>query len=449
MTIPPRRAALSWATVSVLCGAGCPTPPLDPGPQLPTVERFEAEPLVLKGPQTATTLVWSVRDADRVRLEGGPEPLALATEGRQALTLTRTTTLTLHAENSAGQVHAQLVVQRRTDEPVQLLRFEVVPPRVRAGDPVVVVWDAAGARAVSIVARGEQSVVLGGPARGARGYLPLADGVLELTAEGWGGPVTATRTVSLVALPPVLESLTISPVVGVVQDVFVVRWVAQGTVDSCTLRAPGTPATPRPGARGQQELAGLDAGRYRVSLRCEGAGGAVESSQDFVVADETEPWVVIDAVVPSVVGAGGTVEVRFRAGGAATWIARTTLDAMRVSSAEGRVRVVAPSASFVLALESEQQPGPTATTTITVDPAYPIVLGASARDRVGAVALDWRLAQAERVRVVREVGGEALLDQATLTGTADVVVPVEDRWLWVEARGPAGTTRRLVRIEGR
>lgn len=445
MSSAGRAAVVLWAAV----GAGCPTPPLDPGPSLPTVVRFEADPLLLDGVEATTTVHWQTQDADVVRLEGGPEPLVLAADGSRALTLTRTSTLTLLASNRAGQVRAQLVVVRRLQEPVRLLRFEVVPPRVRAGDTVVVVWDAPGARAVSIVARGEQSVVLGGPARGAQAYLPLADGVLELSAEGRDGPVTATRSISLVAPPPVIAELTVSPVVGVAEDVYVVRWAALGTVESCTLSAPGATSTPRAGARGQEALAGLAAGRYRVSLRCEGAAGAVESSQDFVVADALAPWIVIDAVVPPVVGAGGTVEVRFRAGGARAWIARTPLDATRVTTADGRVYVVAPGSSFALALEAEQQPGPTATTTVTVDAARPVVIVAAAQDRVGSVALDWRLAQAERVRFVREVGGAPLLDTAALAGSQDVVVPAEDRWLWLEAVGVAGTTRRLLRIEGR
>ena len=445
MSAVGRRLVVLWAAL----GAGCPTPPLDPGPLLPTVVRFEADPLLLDAPQDTTTVRWQTQGAVVVRLEGGPEPLVLAAEGSRALTLTHTSTLTLLASNPAGQVRAQIVVARRLEAPVRLLRFEVVPPRVRAGDPVVVVWDAPGARAVSIVARDEQSVVLGGPARGTLAYLPLSDGVLELRAEGRGGPVTATRSVSLVAPPPVIGELTVSPVVGLVQDVYVVRWAALGGVDSCTLSAPGAPATPRPGARGQEALAGLAAGRYRVALRCVGPAGAVESSQDFVVADALAPWVVIDAVVPGVVGAGGTVEVRFRAGGASTWVARTPQDTTRVGSAEGRVHVVAPSRSFTLTLEAEQQPGPSATATITVDASRPVVAVAAARDRLGSVALDWRVSQVERVRFVREVGGPPLLDTAAQAGSQDVVVPGEDRWLWLEGVSAAGSTRRLLRIEGR
>lgn len=429
--------------------AGCPTPPLDPRPRVPTIGRFEADPQVLEGPATTTTLRWQVEDADVVRLEGTDEPATLEAEGSRTLTLVQTTTLTLVAENAAGAARAALVVRHDGTSPVRLDRFELIPPKVRVGDRVMVVWDAPGARAVSIVSGTEQAVVLGGAARGVAAYLPLASGVLALTAEGWGGPITATRAVALVEAPPLLEALTITPVVGTVADVFVVRWAARGAVERCTLSAPGSPSTTYPGARGEVALPGLLPGRYRVTLRCSGPAGAGESSQDFVVADVATPWVIIDGVEPAVVGAGGTVEVRFRAGGAATWLARTTLDVTRVSSAEGRVRVVAPSESFVLALEAEQQPGPTATTTITVDLARPIVLDASARDRVGAVELQWRLAQAERARVVREVGGEALLDVAVAAGQQDVVVPGDDRWLWLEASGPAGTTRRRVRIEGR
>jgi hypothetical protein len=78
-----------------------------------------------------------------------------------------------------------------------------------------------------------------------------------------------------------------------------------------------------------------------------------------------------------------------------------------------------------------------------------VVAVAAARDRLGSVALDWRVSQVERVRFVREVGGPPLLDTAAQVGSRDVVVPGEDRWLWLEGVSAAGSTRRLLRIEGR
>lgn len=437
-----------------LTSIGCPTPPRDPRPQPPVIELFEASQLVVRAPGTTTVLRWRVAGADVVRLDGlEAAPVEVPATGEREIPVDGPVTVALVAQAQAGEVRAVLVLSREDDTPVRVLRFDVVPIKVRAGDAVTISWDAPGSRGVLVRAVDEQLLVGDGAPRGSITYVPRRDLVFELRADGLGGPVTATSSVAVVVSQPLIEELRVQPVATTEGRTVTVRWLVRGLVDGCALERQGPDGNvlrdERPSGFGELSWEPA-AGRHRISLVCAGPGGRAESAQTVVIEPAVRAQVSLLGVQPAVTGPGGSVAVLFRATGA-EWVAIRTAAGVeaRVSVAEGRAMLVAEPQTYAVRIEPEALLGTTATATVVVDPQLPSVLAAEATVNAGRVVVEWRVAGASRVRVRAEGTQALLLDEDPSVEGGIVPAVFDERWLILEAVNDLGVTTRNLRIPGR
>lgn len=431
--------------------AACSTPPRDPRSEAPVIALFEAVPFVVRAPQSTSTVRWEVRGAEQVRLEGdGPTPIELPARGTRELAVSSTRTLTLIAASDAGESRAALVLTYTDDGPVRIDRFEVVPVKVQAGDAVTLLWDAPGSRGVFVRALDEQLLVADGAARGSITYVPRRDLRFELRADGLGGPRTATAAVTVVVAPPVIEQLSVMPVAVEAGAAVGVTWTARGRIDACTVsrRGPdGVVDDRREGALGAFSWT-PSVGRHRVTLSCEGPGGRTETGQDVVVVAPLLGSITVTGVEPERSGAGGSVEVRFRTVGVERVVAHDDGGPLaQATAAEGRVRILAEAATFLVTLAPQGGLAAVATATITVVPEWPAVQELEAvsfgRDRV---QLSWAVDGADRVRVIAEGLGTVLYEGAPESSPVEVERAPGVTWMILEFENAAGTTRRSVGV---
>jgi hypothetical protein len=153
----------------------------------PVVASFTATPAQISAGGTST-LNWQVTNATDVSITsiGRVNPT-----GSQAVSPSTTTTYTLTASNSAGQVTAQVTVT--VTQSTRITSFTATPSTITAGETVLLSWATEGATSASI-GPGVGAVAVNGSVQ----VQPAADTTYTLTVTGNGGaPVTSTVTVKV------------------------------------------------------------------------------------------------------------------------------------------------------------------------------------------------------------------------------------------------------------
>jgi hypothetical protein len=164
---------------------GTPTPP--PPPQ-PMIADFTPSSYTV-APGEPVTLTWSTFGADLITLDGAP----VAADGTLVVSPTVTTTYVLSAGSSLVpdiDTRQLTVTVNASPLPVTVVRFAAASPKITKGSSVVLSWEVANATTLDL-----------GGARvapiGSQEVSPAATTTYTLTAQGFGGPVVATTTVTV------------------------------------------------------------------------------------------------------------------------------------------------------------------------------------------------------------------------------------------------------------
>ncbi|MBI2378135.1 MAG: hypothetical protein HYV07_29300 [Deltaproteobacteria bacterium] len=166
-------------------------------PNSPVITGFTATPQAIRTGAN-TTLAWTTQNATSVQIDPGLGS-SLPANGSVQATPQQTTTYTLTARGTSGEVTQQLTVTV-TAPPPTVGRFVATPASVNAGQAATLEWTTTDAAGVEI-----DSGIGMKPANGSVTVTPAATTQYNLTATGPGGSTTAqvTVTVSAVGAPTV------------------------------------------------------------------------------------------------------------------------------------------------------------------------------------------------------------------------------------------------------
>jgi hypothetical protein len=225
-------------------------------PVEPKIIRFQADRNALFAGQTVT-LFWQVADAETLTLEhDGIEETLAETDlqsGQRSFTLEKTATFTLIATNSSwatpvkSPLTVQVVIPTPTPIPTPVIvRFDVQPLQITAGETVRIDWAVTGADSVSIDHVGQ-----GLPVEGNVGAEPTMLTDYRLTAYKTAPDGTTVQNSSqlmevIVNTPPpppeapVIEVFEITPnqVVGGSNEEVKLTWSVSGVTTNIEITAP-------------------------------------------------------------------------------------------------------------------------------------------------------------------------------------------------------------------
>jgi hypothetical protein len=157
---------------------------------VPQIVQFVATPQNISAGQTSK-LCWQVTGATSISISPGVGSNLNANDCAN-VSPTATTTYTLTATNSAGQIQGNAIVNVGT---VQILSFTANPAFVTAlGNSVTLSWQTTGATSVVLTGANVQPMTL--PVNGSTTVVPPSDTTYTLTAYGPGGQ-TVSSTISV------------------------------------------------------------------------------------------------------------------------------------------------------------------------------------------------------------------------------------------------------------
>ena len=276
------KLLLSMTAALVPLLVACPaTPPQQEVPKSAVVKLFSASPAEV-GAGEAATLSWEVEDAKSVSiatLDGAPIALpdATASRGTTLVTVQETTVyvLTAHGEGGHDKAASSVLVRQKAGS----IFCTVAPQEVEAGDPVTVVWNAAGASQITVTNAAGEEIYSGNQVQGSKTLTPSFSTTFTCAAD--------SKTAS--------TSLQVSP-----------KILAFGA-NSSNVAAGGTVA-----------LSWKVGGAQSVSLIAEGRGALTTTSTAAQIADGS-----YTDTVPANLPANGFVTYRLEASAGETKIDQT------------------------------------------------------------------------------------------------------------------------------
>ncbi len=438
--------------------AGCSLPDPDWPTPPPRVQRFDVTPVEVS-PGGQTTVAWRIEGATDVRLVVGGASEGVGFEGSKSLTPSATLPLAIEAVGPGGTARAR--AEARVGRPVTVAidQFTVTPTQARALDPVRVAWRTTGASAARLRLVAPDSVVdvAGGlPAEGARYVRLVQSALVELEAEGLGGPLQRQVEVRIAESPPeVVRFLADPPEVLVGQTTRLV-WAVQGA-DRCEIyegnaRQPLLDSPSRLGTVPVQPPPGLV--EYR--LVATGPGGVREATTQVSARAPRPPEIQRFTATPTVTGVGGEIRLTWR-------VERSEQVTLQVSGGaspgpspsrsvppEGQRLVLTgrqPLSASLLAFGGGFTVS--AAAMAEVDFNRPELLELAVTPSPSApgepVVLSWRALGADRVSILLEAGptlGASLPPEGQLPFSPEVPTRIE-----VVAENQAGRTARSLRVD--
>jgi len=185
---------------------------VNPPAKFPKINRFNADQTtVMAGDRV--TLSYSVSDADTVEIAPNVQDAVPVLEGSVMTgALDRTTTFTLKAVSAAGETMRQLTVSVTTPQnSVRIVKFDATPEQIAPGASATLSWEVERATSIKVEISGGMSLVNNADPMGSLPVQPTETTTYKLTAEGPGGPATASKTVVIGKLPTI-SSFVAQPV---------------------------------------------------------------------------------------------------------------------------------------------------------------------------------------------------------------------------------------------
>ncbi len=439
------RRALGLAALVVLL-FGCPTPEYVYPPGAPAILRLDVVPNVFD-PGDVVTVRWHVQDADSVQLTlGDAAGTSVAAEGEVSFTPSANGTVELVATSAGGERRARVDYTVRDPAPVQVLRFLSEPRLVRPGEPVILRWETLNATRIRIRTNAGELLYDGADTRGALTTRPTRSVEVTLTAEGFGGPVVSTLSVSTEEGLPFIYNFSADPPVISSRDTPRVAWLTgratqvelREQIDDTWVLVHSEPASlqtvwyaldPTPGTR-------------RFRLEAKNASGSTFAEATAVVLEVREPIIQTFTATPTVNGFGSTVRVRWGAVGATD--VRIDAAGRQVTGNlplyGERATMVFDDVEFVLVARDDFGTQTSSTVSITIDEDRPriqqFLVTPAAVTRGEPVQLRHFVNGADTVEVRTEDGVDIPLDPSGLT----IWTPDRTTILTLRARNAFGQT---------
>ena len=162
--------------------------------------KFTATPVTIRAGE-ASTLAWETENADTVTLAGA----SVARSGTSSVSPTQTTTYTLTARNSFGDVSSTVTVTVAPAQAPRIIRFAATPPEILPSEQTALVWQVENATDVSISGIGKVDL------SGTSTVNPTDTITYTLTARNAQGEVTATAVVSVLKPVKILNFVADPP----------------------------------------------------------------------------------------------------------------------------------------------------------------------------------------------------------------------------------------------
>jgi hypothetical protein len=162
--------------------------------------KFTATPVTIRAGE-ASTLAWETENADTVTLSGA----SVARSGTSSVSPTQTTTYTLTARNSFGEVSSTATVTVAPAQAPRIIRFAATPPEILPSEQTALVWQVENATEVNISGIGKVDL------SGTSTVNPTDTITYTLTARNAQGEVTATAVVSVLKPVKILNFVADPP----------------------------------------------------------------------------------------------------------------------------------------------------------------------------------------------------------------------------------------------
>lgn len=291
----------------------------EPAGPLPEIQLLTATPTELR-PREESTIRWRVAQADSVSLwksDGTVLRDGLEAEGSYATgPIEDTTVYAIVAKNAAGTRGGSVLVKVLFDPPT-IGAFEATPDEVTRGEAATLSWATSNTTSVQIKTVGGEVILEAGPSTGNTMVRPSAPTTYELTAIGKGGQRTAQTQITVLGVPPVIESFLATPSRIVVGSGSTLSWQTAGA--SQVVLRQGTQILRDSGdSRGALTVTPTISTAYQLSAI--NADGTVTASLAVTVAPPPDPppGVQLWSVDPVVRGLAGPVEIRWDVTGVRT-----------------------------------------------------------------------------------------------------------------------------------
>ena len=178
----------------------------------------------------ATTIAWSTANATSVSVSG-PGLVSAAPSGTQNIggLAAGTYTYTLTAQGVGGPITRTVTVTISPGASVSGA-ISVTPTSMNAGGTATLTWSTANATSVRVTGFG----ITGSPYENSAnltvnvGGLPVGQSTWTLIAEGAGGPITRTATITVNSIDGLAGSLTVSPTVISSNQSATLAWTSSG-----------------------------------------------------------------------------------------------------------------------------------------------------------------------------------------------------------------------------
>ena len=226
------RSTLLLAALGSVMLVGCPPAPQppEPPPPEPQIVAFSASSELVKSGEQVT-LSWETKNATKIELnQPGKGIVSSANALTQSLSVNvdADSLFVLTATNDRG-VRATAAAWVQVDDGPSEVIFFASPSTVRAGEPVVLAWNAQGAKAVTLAPKGGANIDLGGQiASGSVTVNPTAETTYLLTVDGKALETT-------VSVFPSIDVFNVSPRSATPGEPLTVTWKTSGA-SKVTLR---------------------------------------------------------------------------------------------------------------------------------------------------------------------------------------------------------------------
>lgn len=291
----------------------------EPAGPLPEIQLLTATPTELR-PREESTIRWRVAQADSVSLwrsDGTVLRDGLDPEGSYATgPIEDTTVYAIVAKNAAGTRGGSVLVKVLFDPPT-IGAFEATPDEVTRGEAATLSWATSNTTTVEIRTVSGELILEGGPSTGNTAVRPTQPTTYELTALGKGGMVSARTQITVLGVPPVIESFLASPSRVVVGSGSTLSWQTAGA-SQVVLRHGDQVLRESADSRGALTVTPTITSAYQLSAS--NADGTVTASLAVTVAPPPDPPPVVRlwSVDPVVRGQAGPVEIRWDVTGVRT-----------------------------------------------------------------------------------------------------------------------------------
>lgn len=296
--------------LSASCGGGDTTLPPDdtPPPSFPVIDRFEANVGAVP-PGSTVTISWSVRFADRLRIEPGLVASTDAAEGSvETPPLQDSVAYTLIAESAAGETRRSLAITLVTGK-ADILRFEADPAVIAPGESTTLHWETMGASRVRIAEVGGGTLYDGQDATGSRPITPAQSTSYEITIEGdESGPKTQTADV-LVGAPPRIVAFTANPAQVTEGAATTLSWQVENADGIVLHDQTGAIVVPNPMPSGSTSV-NLTADDM-FTLIASNAIGNAQQAVGVTVVPPGSPRILAFTASPATLPGPGTTQVRW------------------------------------------------------------------------------------------------------------------------------------------